>query len=310
MSLPSIAIVIVNWNSGNQLAECIRSIPAAALALRSQVCLKSIIVVDNGSRDGSDQHLSCEGIHLHVIRNGLNRGFAAACNQGAVAALPCDQILFLNPDTLLFANSLSIASGALLKREYSNVGIVGISLVDSDGVVSRSCARFPRAKHFLAQALAVDRLFPHLGHTMREWDHKSTREVDQVIGAFFLVRAKVFEQLNGFDERFFVYFEEVDFALRAKSLGWGSLFVADTSAFHRGGGTSEQVRALRLFYSLRSRTKFFRKHSGLKEIALVYIVTWLLEPISRFILLLCSARFTEIQHLVAAYRLLIRDTAK
>ena len=84
--------------------------------------------------------------------------------------------------------------------------------------------------------------------------------VDQIIGAFFLIRRHLFEQCSGFDERFFVYYEEVDLALRAKSLGYSSFYLASVNAFHSGGGTTQSVKALRLFYSLRSRIIYAEKH--------------------------------------------------
>src|SRR5660398_194498 len=110
-----------------------------------------------------------------------------------------------------------------------------------------SCARFPCVSGFLAHAVGLDRSFPRLGHFMAEWDHLANRQVDHVIGAFFLVRRGLFEQLQGFDERFFVYFEDVDFSCRAKQSGWKSYYLADTQAFHAGGGTSNQVKAQRSF---------------------------------------------------------------
>ena len=140
---------------------------------------------------------------------------------------------------------------------------------------------------------------------MREWDHRSTRTVQQVIGAFFMIRSALFWQLKGFDERFFVYFEEVDLAHRAYQLGWASLYLADVQAFHKGGGTSDQVRGRRLFYALRSRSAYFRKHGNLCSRTLIALVTWCVEPIARLLLLLLGRRFAEIGHLCEAYRLLL-----
>ena len=95
---------------------------------------------------------------------------------------------------------------------------------------------------------------------MSEWAHDTDREVDQVIGAYFLTRRALFQKLGGFDQRFFVYFEEVDFCVRARTAGSTAFFLAGAQAFHRGGGSSEQVPAQRLFYSLRSRMAYSHKH--------------------------------------------------
>ena len=95
-----------------------------------------------------------------------------------------------------------------------------------------------------------------------EWAHDETREVDQVMGAFFFVRRSVFEALGGFDERFFVYFEDMDFAVRARERGWRSVYLATAQAFHRGQGTTERAVPRRMFYFARSRILYARKHFG------------------------------------------------
>lgn len=305
--LPTLAIVIVNWNSGQQLRDCIASIPAAADRLGDAGRLARIVVVDNGSADGSEQGLAAGRYELTLLRNQDNRGFAAACNQGAQAARDGDLLLFLNPDTLLYPDSLLRPLRALAEPAHAKVGIAGIQLVDEHGQIARSCSRYPSAGQVLAQAVALDRLNPALGQAMREWDHRSTRAVDQVIGAFFLVRGPLFWQLGGFDERFFVYFEEVDLAYRAHQAGWSSLYLADAQAFHKGGGTSDQVRGRRLFYALRSRLAYFRKHGNAGQRAVVGLSTWLLEPPARLLLLLAGRRFAELRHLAEAYHLLLTD---
>jgi len=116
---------------------------------------------------------------------------------------------------------------------------------------------------------------------MAEWPHDITRDVDHVIGAFFLVRRSLFESLGRFDERFFVYLEDLDFSYRARQAGWRSVYLANAQAFHAGGGTSHQVKARRLFYSLRSRLLYAAKHFSKSGAALVFLATLLLEPLSR-----------------------------
>jgi GT2 family glycosyltransferase len=299
-----LSIVVVNWNSGDLLRQCVESIGQSTLPDHCR--LTGLVIVDNASSDASLEGLSLSETPIRIVRNTRNRGFAAACNQGA-AALPSELLLFLNPDTRLFPDSLSAPVNYLRVPENAKVGIVGIQLVDDRGQVMRSSARFPRPIHFLAQALGVDRIIPRSGQAMRDWAHDATRSVDQVIGAFFMVRRPLFEQLGGFDERFFVYFEEVDFALRAKLAGWTSVFLAEARAFHLGGGTTQQIRARRLFYSLRSRLLYADKHFSRWQRLLLQATTWLLEPLGRALHLLLSGRHRELVDLARAYRLLAED---
>lgn len=296
-----LSIIIVNWNSSNQLADTITSISEYHHGLVS-----SVIIVDNASTDGSLVRVEAmTGIpfQLHIIRNNENLGFAAACNQGA-AITSTLYLLFLNPDTRLYANSLSTPLLLMARPENASVGICGIQLVNETGQVDRSCARFPSPKSIITHALGLNRLILRLGHFMNEWDHMQTRQVDQVIGAFFLVRRELFDSLKGFDERFFVYFEEVDFSYRAYSIGWHTLYIADAQAFHAGGGTSNQVKAKRLFYFLRSRIIYAFKHFNLLSATLVLLVTWLVEPISRSALAVGQCSWTSFKETLSAYGML------
>ncbi len=152
----------------------------------------------------------------------------------------------------------------LEQTKASTIGILGIQLVDEAGTIQRNTARFPTLKNLLGQMLGLDRLWPERfpSHFLTSWDHQESRQVDQVPGAFYLVRRKVFEELGGFDERFFMYFEDLDFAYRAEKTGWNSYYLADARAIHHGGGASDKVKAKRLFYLMNSRMLYAAKHFG------------------------------------------------
>ena len=296
-------IVIVNWNAGEQLRDCLCSIVQAD---KIGFELERVVVVDNASTDRSLYGIEALALPLEVIRNTENRGFAAACNQGAWGS-NADYLLFLNPDTRLFANSLSAPIRFMESPDNQRVGICGIQLIDEAGAVARSCARFPTPGMFYAAMFGADRLLPRLGHFMREWDHTTTREVDQVIGAFFLVRWQLFEFMGGFDEQFFVYFEEADFSLRARQAGWSSYYLASVSAFHKGGGTSDQVKAARLFYSLRSRLLYGFKHFSLPQAALLAAATLAIEPVTRLGFDLLRGALPAASETLSGYRMLYRS---
>lgn len=294
-----IGLIIVNWNSGRQLFECINSIIQT-----SKFAVSEIIVVDNGSTDGSDTFLEGSS-KVTLVRTGRNLGFGKACNLGAQYSTS-EYLLFLNPDAALYDDTLSKVLTYVRDPANTKVGICGVQLLDEAGHVSRSCARFPSPLGFVLHALGADRVVPRLGHFMAEWDHKQTRRVDQVIGAFFLVRRGLFEALGGFDERFFVYFEEVDFSYRAYQAGWHSVYLADVQAFHAGGGTSNQIKARRLFYSLRSRLLYSFKHFSWVGAVGVLLATLFIEPLSRSALALLRRSWSGLRETWSAYGMLWR----
>ena len=295
-------IVIVNWNAGSQLRECVDSVLE-----HDSGCVGRIILVDNGSTDGSAD--SVEGLPgVDLVRAGKNLGFAAACNLGAAKG-EAPFILFLNPDTKVEATSFSVPLAFMERMENTQVGICGIQLVDEKGQISRTCARFPTLGRLVAQALGLNKI-PGLHHTgmhMSDWDHRYTAEVDHVIGAFFLIRRSLFESLGGFDERFFVYLEDIDLSFRARSLGYKSIYLEDAQAFHAGGGTSSQVKDVRLFYSLRSRILYGFKHFSSWQAWLLAGVTMMVEPINRILYCAASRNWAGVKQTLQGYRLLWRD---
>ncbi|MBI1731285.1 MAG: glycosyltransferase family 2 protein [Gammaproteobacteria bacterium] len=267
-------VVIVNWNTRQHLESCLRTLRAAR---RDGFTLGDIWIVDNASADGSREFIAAQQ-DCRPIFNDSNRGFAAACNQGA-GQVAGDFILFLNPDVHVGGDSLVETVQYLLSPGSKDVGIVGVRLLDETGRVQRSCARFPTACGLLGLTLHLDRVIPALvkPHFLLEWDHGSTREVDQVMGAFFMVRRAVFEQLLGFDERFFVYYEDLDFAFRARGCGWKTVFLAAAGAVHAGGAASRQALSRRMHYGLCSRTAYARKHFGIAVAALVTVAALTIE---------------------------------
>jgi N-acetylglucosaminyl-diphospho-decaprenol L-rhamnosyltransferase len=260
-------IVIVNWSSRSLLRECLAALDRSTIADRLDV-----VVVDNASTDGSADGLAMARTRLEVVRNPENRGFAAACNQGAkLGGAPA--LLFLNPDVRVRPDTVATAINYLDDPAYARVGVVGAQLLDVDGRVQRSCARAPTLSSLLLQTLFLDRLCPALvpPHFLIEWDHGDTRPVDQVMGAFLMIRRALFEELGGFDERFFLYYEDVDLCLAARQSGWTVVHHASAQAEHAGGGTTEAIKDRRLFHAATSRVEYVAKRHGLVA-AMVLIV--------------------------------------
>ncbi len=300
-----IDVVIVNWNSGFQLRDCLVSLRDFCLGEVS-----SVVVVDNDSVDESLVALRSEGdwpFELRVIKNSVNVGFGAACNQGSVGK--GKYLLFLNPDARVYANTVKRPLVFLENPVNSKIGIVGVQLRDEFGRVSHSCSRFPKVIFFVSQMFGINRLrrFRRFSQVMAEWAHDETREVDQVMGAFFLIRRELFEDLGGFDERYFVYFEEVDLSYRAFQKGWKTVFISDVHAFHAAGGTSRQVKAHRLFYSLRSRLLYGFKHFSTLNAFLLAGLTLCVEPVTRSLLSLSRGELDSVRNTLRGYGMLYRD---
>lgn len=293
-------IVIVNWNSGTLLRDCVQSILDGDNVER----IGHIIIVDNHSCDDSISHLP-QHDSIRLIKNDANLGFAKACNQGF---LVCKEpyVLLLNPDTLLFQNTLRECIDHM--GTHWQTGIMGCQLVNEAGQITPSCARFPRAMDFVVHGTGLSKLFPRIfrpATLMTDWDHGQSREVDQVMGAFMFMRKTVFEQIGYFDERFFVYFEELDFSLRYRKSGGIIFYNANIKAVHKGMGTTAKVKAFRLFLNLRSRLQYAAKNFSTAGLLVVYLSTFTIEIVTRFVLLIGKGKFAEIRDLFRGYGMLL-----
>ena len=302
MALPCVGIVIVNWNSQAQLSECVASIDA-----HGDGFVFGTVVVDNGSTDGSEQLPRTRDTQLLLA--GCNLGFARACNLGALR-FDCEYLLFLNPDARLLPETLARTIAYMNSPEAAAVGICGVRLIGEDGLTQAHTARFPTAADFIAHSTGLSALFPRAFGTWHGGghDHETEMAVDHVIGAYLFIRNTVFRQARGFDERFFVYLEDLDLSLRTRKLGWRTHYLATATAFHKGGGTSAQVKAHRLFYSIRSRLLYAAKHFKRSQAMAVAAAALLVEPFVRVLGLIArGAQRSDIVSTLVAYRMLIGD---
>jgi len=290
----SIRVIIVNWNGGDHLVRCLQSFDAVA---HDRVSLESVTVVDNASTDGSIDRAEafCDRLPLRIIRNGYNRGFAGACNQAANGS-STEYLLFLNPDTELRQGCLEAPAQFLNDPANAVFGIVGIKLIDGLGRNTRTCSQHPSLASLIGGSVGLDHVLPSMfpPHFLPEQAHEATGRVDQVMGAFFFVRHALFKQLGGFDERFFLYFEDADFALRADKCGGACGFLSSVCAVHTGHGSSGKIKARRLFYFGRSRIQFASKHFGLAGGLAVCAATLIVEPLLRAGRAVLGGRITEI----------------
>jgi len=297
-----IDIVIVNWNSRNYLKKCINSL----FTTNNTFSINKVFIIDNNSTDSSLDSI-IENDKIVIIRNKENIGFSKACNQGFKLCTSFF-VLLLNPDTILFNNTLSDC--ILFMNERKEVDILGCQLLDDNGEISHSCSRFPSPFGIFKDLTGLSKIAPSVfkpGIIMVDWDHKESRFVDQVMGAFMFMRKSIFEKVGYFDEQFFVYYEEVDFSKRLSELGGKSFFNADIKAIHSGEGTTSSVKAFRLFLNLRSRLKYARKHFNFLGYHCVWLCTFFVEPFTRTIFLLFSGKIIEIPDSYKGYKLLLED---
>jgi hypothetical protein len=242
------------------------------------VDLRRVVVVDNNSHDGSIDFIGNPELPLSILRNQTNVGFAKASNQAARGSA-ADFLLFLNPDVRVSPGCIRGAVEILSSDRRA--AIVGVQMRDACGRILPSCSRFPTARMMLSECSALARFPSRLfqGSLMSDWNHRESRMVDHVIGAFYMIRRSVFEALGGFDERYFLYIEDLDLSRRAALGGWRCYYAAGTAAQHPGGGCSRRIPVKRQLYLARSRVRYARKHLGWSCAILSGILSALTFPV-------------------------------
>lgn len=256
-----VSIIYVNWNSAQEILDSIASVQELVHNLDYE-----IIVVDNNSTQ------SCailEQDHIFLVRNPINAGFGAGCNLG-VQHSTGRYLLFLNPDTRLQNDILSCLSEFL--DTHPQVGGCGPMVVREDGSIDFGAARADLSifNEFLEHSTITFRFPKHkiLGRPYYSyWDHQSSRAVDTLLGACMLFRRQVFEQLQGFDEQFFLYAEEVDLCRRTREAGYEIYYVHSCRVLHKSKHSTTQFFGgmhKMLFQYLISLNYYFKKHYGLR----------------------------------------------
>jgi GT2 family glycosyltransferase len=248
-----LSIIIVNWNTKTLLLQCLASISQLIQRLKME-----IIVVDNGSRDGSGYEVRKTFPIIHLIESERNLGFAKAVNQGLEKASG-KYILLLNPDTQ--AKNGAVRQLMSFMDSHLDVGIAGAQLLNSDGSRQNSIANFPSLTTELLNKSLLRWLFPKkfLG---KERDYPEPIEVDSVIGACMIVRRGALDQVGLLDEDYFLFLEETDWCYRMKRAGWKIYHVPQASVYHFQGKSVEREKKRARVEYFRSRYHFFKKNRG------------------------------------------------
>lgn len=255
-SAVELSVVIVSWNSAEYLETCISSVYAAANGDPVEV-----IVVDNGSVDGSQGLVRRAFPSARLIVNDQNRGCTVAFNQG-LRLSSGRYVLLLCSDTIVLPSALYEMQTFL--EAHDDVGAVGPQLLYPDGRLQPSCRAFPTYATLCWEFVGFSRLFPT--HSifgrwrMGDFDHQTLREVDQPRGSSLMVKREVITQVGLMDEQFDMFFNDVDWCLRIKQQAWKIYFLPSARMIHHGGGSVRKVRPRMILVSHRCCYRFFRKH--------------------------------------------------
>ncbi len=253
----SLSLAIVNWNTRDLLRACLLS-----LRVEAQRLPLDIIVVDNASQDRSVETLKPEFPDVTWIENAQNMGFAAATNQALKRARGTYWGL-LNPDTEILPGALERLVQAL--TQFSDAAVAGPCLLNSDRSIQPSGRRFPGiwrtwGEAFLPNGFKRTSLWTRWVYGRTDFTRGAV--VDELSGACFVAQRDVFQRIGFLDERFFLYFEEVDWFKRAQALGYRATYVPEAKVVHHWGAGSKQAPAFSVLQTYQSSFYYWRKHHG------------------------------------------------
>lgn len=257
-------VVIVNWNTVDLLGRCLHS-----LFLTPELNLR-VVVIDNGSTDGSPDMVERDFPEVELIRNDDNRGFAAANNQ-AITDGSERYVLLLNSDTEILGDAL----GASLRYmdQKPEVGVMGCRVLNPDGTLQPTCFSYPSLTNVFLMSSGLHRLpWPRiLGRgRLEHWDRDDERDVEVVTGCFLLARRDAVDQVGPLDENFFFFGEETDWCHRFARHGWGVRFAPVGEIVHVGGGSTDRFDVRRDLLLDQALVRLHRKHGGFLSATLVY----------------------------------------
>lgn len=306
-----ITIIIVNYNVKEFLANCLRSVENASGGLNTQC-----IVVDNASKDGSVEFLRNRFKNVRFIENSENYGFGKANNQ-AIREAKGKYILLLNPDTLLQEDTLRILTRHMEKN--SECGACGCKIVNPDGTFAPESRRtVPTISTALFKASGLTALFPEsrlFGRYYESWkDEDKPGEIEVLSGSFMFFRSSVLKEAGGFDERFFMYAEDIDLCYRVRNNGWRIDYVPGTSIIHYKGESSKQNNMQYVRHFNRSLYLFFEKHYSSRYSSFfrffVFIAILLRSAVSIVAVFVKKHRFVIYDLLILNLALLISYAAR
>jgi N-acetylglucosaminyl-diphospho-decaprenol L-rhamnosyltransferase len=268
-----LAVVIVNYNAGDYLERCLRSLDA----YRGEITT-DVLVIDNASIDDSHHRAVAAHPWARLIENPANAFLSPAWNQG-IRDTSAPYVLVLNPDVEWWSGTLAAYVG--IAARHTQAGIVGPLVRNSDGTMYPSGRIFPNVVDAVGHAFLGT---IHSGnrftrrYQMAGWDRTSEREVDWVSGCCMLFRRTALDQIGGFDEDFRIYGEDLEIATRLRAAGWKILFTPEIEILHQIGVSTGRSRHQLMMHSM-GIYRYYRKHraGGWRRVTLplAWAVLWL-----------------------------------
>lgn len=275
---PDLSVLVVSYNSQPLIDGLLQHMAKELKGLRAE-----LLIVDNASHDGTAAHVQQHHPWVRLIASESNLGFAAANNLAARAARG-RFLLLLNPDAL--PEQGTVARGLALMLAHPEVGIAGARLLDESGQTQPSARMFPSPLQELLVLSGLAARYPRsrlCGHLDRSWaDPDQAAVVDWVPGAFALMPRGLFASMGGFDERFFLYYEEVDLCRRVQAAGLKVMYWPELRVQHVGGASARTVSGATVsrsgsqltLWRARSGLLYYRKHHG-------WLGAWLVNRLER-----------------------------
>jgi GT2 family glycosyltransferase len=255
----ALSIIIVSYNACGDLCDCLRSIYDTSLLDDYEV-----LVVDNNSTESNSAAVGLHFPKVRLFRNAENIGFPRANNQ-ALREAKGEYVLCLNPDTVLRQDTLSRCVAFM--RENHDVGLMGCKVIYEDGSIQYEGARnFPSLRAMAGEIFYMHMLFPRsrvFGRSlMGYWDHRDSRDVPCLLGAFMLGRRSLLDEMGGMDESVFMFLEDQDLCYRVREAGWRIAYLADAEVVHKSGRSQKAYSGSLTFTKADALYGFYRKHRG------------------------------------------------
>ncbi len=254
-----ISIIIVSYNVKDYISQCIRSIYKSSLNQNEY----EVIVIDNDSHDGTSDTIKQNFDKVILHQNNINEGFSKAVNKG-ITLSQGEYICILNPDVIIQETTLSNLLN--FQSLNPNLGAIGPKILNSDGTIQHSCKRsFPTPLNSLFRLTGLDRIFPKSKffgqYNLTYLDIDKEHEVDVISGACMMVPKKIFQKIGNFDERFFMFGEDIDICHRIKAAGYKICYVPTSEIIHYKGESVKNAPfdMINVFYS--AMDLYFKKYS-------------------------------------------------